>query len=461
MARWNSCNVLQVTPAANRLWQFEAKGGGFALNRELSSAPSQRLPSKFAAKSWTSLWQPKLNVAWLPTENVFLRVIELPKSSVEETLSMVEFQLEKLSPIPVTQIVWTLQILPQAAAENLQTVVVVIAERSAVEEFLGKLEGQGYLADRLEVPLLDQLQSAPANDDSAWVYPATLNNQSAALVAWWMGGALRSLSFIVLPAAGDRVKSLKGQLVQLNWAGEMEGWLTAQPQWHLVADGAAAGEWETFLRESVGEPVQVTKPLPPEELAARTARRAAGTNPSAVLLPAEFSAHYREQFFDRLWLHGLFATGIFYLVCVAVYFCATFLLGVQTRKVEQQVAAISSDYTNALQLKARYDVLKERQELKFAALDCWKLVAEELPAGISLQRFSFANGQRISLNGMVPAEDIGKIINFNDGLRKAQLNGQPMFTTEGGEPLVYRQSGSQATWNFALDLQRTEEEQSP
>jgi hypothetical protein len=257
------------------------------------------------------------------------------------------------------------------------------------------------------------------------------------------------------------VKSLKGQLVQLNWAGEMEGWLTAQPQWHLVADGAAAGEWETFLRESVGEPVQVTKPLPPEELAARTARRAAGTNPSAVLLPAEFSAHYREQFFDRLWLHGLFATGIFYLVCVAVYFCATFLLGVQTRKVEQQVAAISSDYTNALQLKARYDVLKERQELKFAALDCWKLVAEELPAGISLQRFSFANGQRISLNGMVPAEDIGKIINFNDGLRKAQLNGQPMFTTEGGEPLVYRQSGSQATWNFALDLQRTEEEQSP
>src|SRR5450432_346495 len=188
MSRWHSCNILQTAPDANRLWQFDAKGGGFALNRETSSAPGQPLPSKFVAKSWTSLWQPKLNVAWLPPENVFLRGIELPKSSLEETLSMVEFQLEKLSPMPVTQIVWTFQILPLASAENLQTVVIVIAERSAVEEFLGKLEAQDYLADRLEVPMLDQLQSAPANEDGAWIYPATLNNHSAALIGWWFGG---------------------------------------------------------------------------------------------------------------------------------------------------------------------------------------------------------------------------------------------------------------------------------
>ena len=49
---------------------------------------------------------------------------------------------------------------PGAAPQtNLQTVVVVIAARNVVEEFLGELEGQGYLADRLELPLLDQLQA--------------------------------------------------------------------------------------------------------------------------------------------------------------------------------------------------------------------------------------------------------------------------------------------------------------
>ena len=34
----------------------------------------------------------------------------------------------------------------------MQTVVALIAARNAVEEFLGRLEGEGYLADRLEVP---------------------------------------------------------------------------------------------------------------------------------------------------------------------------------------------------------------------------------------------------------------------------------------------------------------------
>jgi hypothetical protein len=456
MARWHSCNILHTAPDANRLWQFDARSG--ALNREAGSAPGQPLPAIHVAKSWTSLWQPKLNIAWLPPENIFLRVIELPKSSFGETLAMAELQLEKLSPVPVTQIVWTLQILPKSPAENLQTIIVVIVERKVVEEFLGKLEAHGFFADRLEVPMLDQLAATPATEDGAWIYPALLNGQNAALVAWWSGGALRNLSYVVLPLDGDRAKSLKEQITQLAWAGELEGWLAAQPRWHLVADGALAGEWETFLRNGLDEPVTVAGPLPFQELAAHTAKRATAADASnAVLLPGEFSARYREQFFDRLWLHGLFATGILYAVGVAVYFCATTVLGLQTGKLEQQVAAISGSYTNALQLKARYDVLKERQDLKFAALDCWKLVADKLPAGISLQRFSFGNGQTLSLNGTVTSDQITGITDFYDALRKAQLNGQPMFNLNGGDQLSYRQNGSQVTWNFSLELRRTEE----
>ncbi|HEX3855999.1 MAG TPA: hypothetical protein VHY30_01740 [Verrucomicrobiae bacterium] len=457
MARWNSCNILQTAPDANRLWQFDAKSG--ALNRESSSAPGLPLPPKYVAKSWTSLWQPKLNVAWLPPENIFLRVVELPKSSFGETLAMVELQLEKLSPVPVTQIVWTLQILPQSPSETLQTIIVVIVERKVVEEFLGKLESQGYLADRLEAPMLDELASSPASENGAWIYPALLNGQNAALVAWWFSGALRNLSYIVLPLDGDRAKSLQEQLAQLAWAGELEGWLTSQPKWHLVADGTIAGEWETFLRDGLGESVAVTKPMPLPELAAHTARRATAADASnAVLLPTEFSARYRQQFFDRLWLHGLFATGILYAVCVAIYFCATFFLGIQTGKVEQQVTAISGSYTNALQLKARYEVLKQRQDLKYAALDCWKVVAEQMPEGISLQRFSFANGETLSVGGTAPSDQINALFNFNSAMQKATLNGQPVFTSEGGETVSPRQVGNNnVSWSFSLKLQNAEE----
>jgi hypothetical protein len=458
--RWSSCNILHVGTDAYRLWQFDAKGDGFALTREHGGAPGEPLPFNLVAKSWRSLWQPKLNVAWLPPENVFLRVIELPKINFEETLAMVELQLEKLSPIPVAQVVWMIHVLPQTTG-NLQIVIVVIAARNAVEEFLGKLEGQDYLADRLEAPMLDELEATPVTEDGTWIYPATLTGQNVALVAWWCGGALRNLSFIVLPPTGDRAKSLKDQLAQLTWAGELEGWLTAPPNWHLVADGGVATEWESVLLASLGEPVQVTQPLPFAELAARTARRSTQTDVRATLLPAEFSARYHQQFVDRLWLRGLVATGILYAVCVVIYFCATTVLGYRTHQVEQQVAALNGSYTNALQLKARYDVLKERQDLKYAALDCWKIVAEQLPAGISLQRMSFADGQKLSLNGTVASDQVDLITEkdgFYDRVRKAKLNGQPMFDTSGGEDLTYQQRDDSVSWRFSLALRQKPEE---
>jgi hypothetical protein len=477
MARWHSCNILQIASDANCLWQFDAKGGGFALNREHRAALDEPLPSRLIAKSWSSLWQPQLNVAWLPPENVFLRVIELPKSSFEETFAMVELQLEKLSPMPVTQIVWTIHILSchgdsprqneaetgakaeaatsaETRAEDLQTVVVVIAERSVVEEFLGKLEGRGYLADRLEVPMLDQLEATPATEDGAWMYPLVLAGQNAVLVAWWCGGALRSLSYVVLPPTGDRANNLKAQLAQLAWAGELEGWLTVPPgNWHLIADPVNAAEWENALREGLSEPVRVTPPLPPAELAAHTARRAASSGSRATLLPVEFPARYHQQFVDHLWLRGLVTTGVLYAIGVAIYFCAVVFLSIQTHKVEQAVADQSGSYTNALQLKAQYDVLKERQELKYAALDCWKIVAEQLPSNITLQRFSFADGKKLSLGGTAAPDQINTLFDFNTALQKVTANGRPMFNSQGGEPVNPRQTGNTVTWSFSLQLQ--------
>jgi hypothetical protein len=470
MARWNSCNILHVAPDAKRVWHFDAKGGGFVLDREQRVAHAEKLPAKGIAKNWSSLWQPKLNIAWLPAENVFLRVAELPASNFEETLAMVELQLEKFSPLPVAQIVWTMHVLGthtapargEAAAESLQTVVVVIAERSMVEEFLGRLEREGFLADRLEAPMLDQLAAITPTEDGAWLFPLSLAGQNAALVAWWFGGVLRNLSLVTLPPAGDRAQELKDQLAHLAWAGELEGWLTAPPKWHLVADPVNATEWENVLRAALNEPVSVSGPPAPAVLAAGTARRAAASEKSN-LLPAEFTAQYHQQFVDRLWLRGLAYAGVAYAVFLVIYFSAVGVLDFRTVGVESQVAAISNDYTNALQLKARFGVLQERQQLKYAALDCWQLVAQELPPAITLQRFSFADGQLVTLSGQVAADDITKIIDFNDAMRKAKVNGQPVFNPEpdSSQQLTYRQQGNQASWNFGLELLRSEKEAEP
>jgi hypothetical protein len=270
---------------------------------------------------------------------------------------------------------------------------------------------------------------------------------------------LRNVSFVLLTAAGDRGANLKKQLAQLVWSGELEGWLTARPKWHLVAEGAAATEWETLLKQAQDEPVSVSPPLTPADLASRTARRVAqaGTHPAAALLPAEFSDRYREQFRDRLWLHGLYAAGIVYLIFVAFYFSMAALAEHKQGMVEGQVRGLSMQYTNAMQLQARYALLQQRQSLKFAALDCWKLVADNLPEGITLQRFGFGNGETLTLNGTTSQDQIQSLYHFSSAMQSSKMpDGHPMFKLTGGEPLAWRQYQNNVTWSFSLQLQQGE-----
>ncbi len=124
-------------------------------------------------------------------------------------------------------------------------------------------------------PCWTSLKPCAPTEDGVWLFPLTMGGQNAALVAWWFGGAWRNLSFVTLPPAGDRAAELKYQLGLLAMAGEVEGWLTAQPQWHLVADPVNATEWEQLLRAGLNEPVQIVAPPAPAELAGRSAKRAA------------------------------------------------------------------------------------------------------------------------------------------------------------------------------------------
>jgi len=329
-----------------------------------------------------------------------------------------------------------------------------------VEEFLGQLEGQGYLADRLELPLLDQLQATTVAEDGAWIYPQTRDGKNTALVAWWYGGVLQNVDLVTLPAT-PQSSSLKEQLLQMAWAGEMEGWLQATPRWHLVAEGATVAQWEPALREGLEQPIAVLPPVPAAELAGLTAQRAAHSDPRANLLPIEFSTRYQQQFIDRLWMRGLLAVLGLYLLGVAVYGVALGVATFRTRRVENRVAQLGASYTNAMQLKARYLILKDRQELKYAALDCWNLVARFLPDSATLDTMNFVDGKRLTLYGNSPLDKRNEVIDFESEMRKVTnpTNGELIFNPNAGDHFSYQvQGGNSARWNFTLELKRAEVE---
>jgi hypothetical protein len=449
----SSCNVLEVGPQARQVWQFDARGSGFVLNRQQTCLEGESLPSHIVAKDWRSFFHRKLNVAWLPPEHVFLRVTQLPRSDINETLAMVELQLEKLSPMPVAQIAWSIHVLPPSEG-NLQTVVVIMVERSIIEEFLGRLEGQGFLADRLELPLLDQLQTTAITEDGAWIYPEASGGKNTAVVAWWYKGVLQSLDLLTMPET-NRPEALKEQLMQMAWAGEMEGWLSSPPEWHLVAD-VGASEWEPALRAGLQETVETLTPRSARELAALTARRSAQTESRLNLMPVEFATRYQQQFVDRLWMRGLLALGGLYLLGVAIYMISLGYATIRTDAVETQVAQLGPTYTNAIQLRDRFRVLKERQELKYAGLDCWSTTARLLKENMTLDSLNFSDGRRLNLAGTAPGDETKELYDFEGDMRKATIGGQQLFDSNKGESIQFRVQGATATWTLSLELKRSE-----
>lgn len=450
----HSCNVLKTAPESKLLWQFGSRNNSLALSREQDCSADASLPSGIVGKDWTNLWQRKLNIAWIAPEHVFLRVIQLPQSTFEETVSMVDLQLEKLSPIPVAQIAWSIQAFPHPKGP-LQTVVAVIVARSIVEEFLGKLENDGFLADRIEMPALDQLQATLGSGDGAWIYPTMTGTHPVALIAWRYGGILQNLDFITLPLT-NRAGALREQLTQLAWAGELEGWLTSPPAWHLVADPPVAAEWDALLREGLQQDVEVITPVPAQELARLTATRVVHSEEQANLLPPEYALRYRQIFVDRLWMRALGTLVVLYIAVVAVYLVALRVAVYRTQVVEKEVSQWSPHYTNAMQLKARFQVLKDRQELKYAALDCWKALAGLLPEEVTLDGYNFSDGKRLNLNGTAPVGQVQQLYAFEGAMRKVEINGQPLFAASKGESLSYQTRGNDITWSFSLELKRSE-----
>jgi hypothetical protein len=455
MSRWYSANVLQTLPGGRRLWRFSARGSRFVFDSEKTLTLQEPAPPAAVAKSWQSLVRPRLNIAWLPADKVFFRAVQLPGADAAEIAAMVELQLEKLSPLPVTHIVWSLYLMPrnESKPDTLRTVIVIIAARGYVEEFLGDLERQGFLADRIECPGLDQLLSAKMNGDGLWFFPG--GPGEPALIAWHYGGAIQNLTLLPLPEGPEHASQLKAHIEQIAWAGELEGWLTSPPRIHLVAGPAEAEAWRPLFMEWAEHGVETVAPAAPAELAGESAQRAGTNGATTSLLPAEFGARYHRQLMDRLWMRGVMAVVGAYLLAVLCYFSMVFEKKSEMDNAHKELVGLGAAYTNALLDDTQIRLITERQNLKYAALDCWSAVAANLPENLTLETFYF-NRAKIDISGTGNTELPDDVYTFQNDLRKAAdaTRTNPLFTNV---TLNYTrvQSGKTA-WSFTCSIKSIE-----
>ncbi|MBX3748101.1 MAG: hypothetical protein KF833_22565 [Verrucomicrobiae bacterium] len=454
-SRIHGCNVLVDLAGRTRWWSFagsEARPAG-----SFEQAVDQPLPARAVGKGWSQLIRPRLNIAWLHESPVFVQLVHLPTDDPAEVPAMLELQIEKLSPMPVGQVVWSHEVLPQRGPAGLP-VLLLVAERDGVESLLSRLEGRGFLVDRIETPLLTLLARTTFPRDGAYVFLFRLGERPVCLAGWVAEGALRVLNRVNFTDDDRWAKQVSEELHRLAWAGELEGWAGPFREAHLVADEGTLGEWREPIERALGMTVHGIPSPGDAVLAGFCAGRAAKGQGQGNLLPSEFAARYRQQQTDRLWMGGLGAVFGAYLVAVLLYFGAVEVQKFRYEKLAQEVASVSAGFTNTLRIRAQAQVLQETVNLRFAALDCWLATVESMPEELALESLAFSGGQSVVISGNAPVDQEPRITEFWAALRRKVVGNTNLFSEVQLRPTVVRsvRGQQQIQWSFHCRLQRQE-----
>jgi hypothetical protein len=452
---FQSCNVLEVTAEGRRLWQFSVGKDSLKATGDLRVEPGQTLPKKLVAKEWQTLIRPRLDLGWLPAEHAFIRAVQLPSADAAELPGMVEFQLEKISPLPVTHIVWVAEGIPHPDGKS-QTALVTIAPRDRVETVLRDLATDGYVADAFDVAILRELRGVMPAGDSVWVLVESQVTSAQALVGWFVGGVWRDVSLFQLPVGAVSATTLVRCLNQTAWAGELDGWLAGLPPVQVRVRPEEAAGLATALQAWSGQPVQVEARADRSELAAASAQARLKANPTA-LVPDEVSARQRAAFVDRVWMRSLGGVFMTYLLAVFVYLGVLNWKKYQLDELKGNAVGLARQYTNTIQIREQVAVLQEQVGLKFAALDVWQAAVEELPPSLTLTRLDFKKGQQLDLTGTVPADSQSEVTTYSKKLQAAKANQQLLFSKVAVERVdATRAAVGGATWTIKAELKKVE-----
>ena len=458
--KWSSCNLLEPATEGSRLCQFSVSSKKVKLTGDLRVADLIELPAKAVGKDWSDLLSRKLNIATLPPEKVFLRVVELPECEPDELLPMVEFQIEELSPLPMAQTVWSAEAVPgSAGAEGNQTVLVMIAERGVVEDRLDELEAVNYLADRVEVPLLRELVPGEPREDGAHIQLVQGADSVLALVSWWFDGRLRDVNSFNLPDTAASRDALVEKINSIALAGEVAGWMPDEPACHLTKRGDVAGDWNAALAKCFGR-IREVEPMSEVDLATAAVEFAARTTAPGLMLE-DYSARNRQRFQDGLWMQGIKgAVALMLIGLLGFYVYGSMLKGTLDEK-QELVTVRSNQYNGALLLKAKVETLEKQKALKYAALEAWHKVSTGLPGELKFTELAFASGRTLDGNTsrelrISGAADAGKatlIDDYQEALtRMERSDGKALFSSVRAETIRQDTRKNQTVWSLKCEF---------
>ena len=460
--RWNDCNVIHALPDLKRLWHFGVSEKKLTQKARSNHPGVEPIPPQQIEQIWRQFLQKRLNIALLPADKVFLRVVHLPKGEdADEMRQMLEFQLEKLSPLPVAQIVWSFEFLP-CPDPTQATILLILSERSEIELLLEDLESVGYQTDRIELPVLHPLTQQISKENHVRIELQERNQDHFdCLVSWHIEGWIRHVGLVKLPNSKEGATLLVDNLNNTAWTGELEGWMGEAPAVEIAHDQTMPESWLHPLKNWTPQSVSSHPSVNEDDRARTSAERATRHESRANLMPDEIRTKYRQQYIDGMWMSSLIGMVGLYIFGVLIYFAALEWRRGENIQLQTNMRSKANVYTNTMKLQAKVNILQEQVDLKYSALDCLKTISEMMPDGMSLVSFNFRQGKLLTLRGSVPTSQTIKVTDYHEALIEAEIGERTLFA-KVSDPSITSTSRkprgnaeTMSTWSFNCELKRS------
>lgn len=363
----------------------------------------------------------------LPTTQVIMRIMTLPLFDADELAGAVDLQVDKLSPFPIEQVVYSYEVL--AKDDENTTVLVAISQRSSVSNWGKVLRDAGCDITRVDCAALGVWQSL--RDDGS-LDPdrresLLLIDRDESLLITHDGGTLLSISGLgAVEDWADQAAcdDLAEEIARLFMESDAEHGPGVNPCLRLAGvDGNTELDGlSRSLTEAVdAEVLSFGNAFPDAEAGVlqRSGRMDASVDPPLNLIPPEWVSDAKSREFHKKLL--LIAGGLFGVWILLVAAGMGYMTWERSRLAYLREAELEwlnpANAVRRMRLQVRLiDRYRDRND---SALECLREISAIQPDGVDLLSLTYRKDEGIELVG--EADSGALVLQFNQKLNESAL----------------------------------------
>lgn len=371
-------------------------------------------------------------VTAIGTGDVLCQVLSLPATNPAEVKQMLHLQIDRLTPLPLEEVVYDYEPLEVSASQT--RVLVAIARKDAVNERVETLETAGLPPEVVSVDALAVFRELIKREvlprDEKINALVGLSPAMASIIVYSSGAPMVIRSILLgseYLGSPEGQSALREELERTLVAAQIERsqlehgrvtFLTRVDELRSTAEQVGAA-WTTPVEIlSNGAAPSTAVSLGLQSAAASAHGAVAGLN----LLPDEWRQRRRAARTKRRLITCGIAIAIVYVLALATFFSFVAARGAKKARLDAQIKALTPQYDEAKQLREQLLAMQRQLDTKTSALEAMREVSTLMPDNLKLSKFQFRKDPTettLTLQGQ--AQSASLAIDFSGRLKQSPL----------------------------------------